>query len=178
MLHDAVNALRAESRYSLTVTDSRGGPGGTPAVYKVDIQEPGRISITGGVNVIAIGSTGYFKGQSGWWSTVRHAGEAASFTNDMCIYIDMLRRATAATRNGDTYVIPSAEAARLLLTTGLARFRGIRDVSLSTTIAGGLLKSVSLHAGGALPISTSTVVAEIGSAPAVEAPPQRQIASQ
>jgi len=177
VLHDAVKALRAESRYSLTVTDSRGGPGGTPVVYKVDIQKPGRISITGGSNVIAIGSTGYFKAPSGWWSTVRHAGEATSVTNDMCIYIDILRRATAATRNGDTYDIPPAEAARLLVTTGLPRFRGVRDVSLSMTIAGGLLKSVSLHTGGALPISTSTVVTEIGRSPAVEAPPRRQIAS-
>jgi len=95
----------------------------------------------------------------------------------MCIYIDILRRATAATRNGDTYDIPPAEAARLLVTTGLPRFRGVRDVSLSMTIAGGLLKSVSLHTGGALPISTSTVVTEIGRSPAVEAPPRRQIAS-
>ncbi len=80
-LHDAVDALRAEPRYSLMVTDSGAGPDGTAETYWVDIQKPDRISITGGLNVIAIGSTGYFKGPAGW-TTVRHSGESTNLMNE------------------------------------------------------------------------------------------------
>ena len=176
-LHDAIAALEAETSYSLTVTDSTAGPGGTSEVYKVDIQRPDRISITGGMNVIAIGSTGYFRAGSNGWTTVHHAGESTNFTNDLLMYIDILKRATSATRNGDTYTIPAAEAARLLVSTGQPRFQNASDVSLSAIITGGLVKSVTLHAGGALPISATTTVAKVGSSPAVEAPPKGRILS-
>jgi hypothetical protein len=179
-LHDAITALQAESRYSLTVTDSTAGLGDTPEVYKpevykVDIQRPNRIAITGGMNVIAIGSPGYFKATSYGWTTVHHTGESTNFLNDLSMYIDMLKRATSATRNGDTYTIPPIEAAQLLVTTGQPRFQSATDVSLSAIIAGGRLKSVTLHGGGASPISATTTVAEVGSSPAVEAPPRGRI---
>jgi hypothetical protein len=174
-LHDAIAALQAEPGYSLTVTDSTAGPGATPEVYKVDIQKPDRISITGGMNVIAIGSTGYFKAASDEWTTVQHTGESTHFTNDMLMYIDILKRATSVTHNGDAYTIPGAEAARLLVTTGLPRFQTASDVSLSAIVTSGLVKSVTIHAGGASPISATTTVAEVGSSPAVEAPPMGQI---
>ena len=176
-LHDAVDALRAESGYSLTVTDSRGGAGGAPAVYKVVIQNPSRISITGGLNVIAIGSTGYFKSPSGWWTTVQHAGESTNFTNDMLLYVDILRRATSVTRRGDRYDVPPGEAARLLVTTGLPRFRSATSVSLCATIARGVVTSVLLHTAGAVPIAASTVVDHIGSSPDVSAPPPDHVTS-
>ena len=176
-LHDAIAALQAESGYRLTVSDSRAGPGGTPSVYKVDIQKPDRISITGAMNVIAIGSTGYFKAASYGWTTVQHTGESTNFMNDILMYIDILKRATSATRNGDTYTIPAAEAARLLVTTDLPRFQSVSNVSLSANVTGGLVKSVSLHVGGPSPLSAKTTVAEVGSSPAVDTPPKGQIIS-
>jgi hypothetical protein len=176
-LHNAIALLQAEPGYSLTVTDSAAGPGGTPSVYKVDIQTPDRISITGGINVIAIGSAGYFKAASHGWTTVQHTGESTNFMNDMLLYIDILKRASSVTRNGDTYTIPAIEATRLLVTTGLPRFQSATDVSLSTIITGGLVKSVSLHVGGTSPISATTTVAEVGSSPAVEPPPNGQVVS-
>ncbi len=90
--------------------------------------------------------------------------------NDMLIYTDILRRAASATRDGDAYNVAPAEAARLLVTTGLSRFRDANDVSLSATVAGGLVTSVSLHVGGSAPFSASTTVDEIGRSPAVQAP--------
>jgi len=167
-LHDAINATLTAPNVSLVVTTSPGPLGVGTSVNKVVIEKPDRISISGGPNVIAIGSTGYFKVQPGW-TVVHHVGESMNFTNDMLIYIDILKRATSATHEGDTYNVPPAEAAHLLVTTGLTRFRGASDVSLSATIAGGLVKSVSLHVGGASPISALTTVDEIGSSPAVEA---------
>jgi hypothetical protein len=177
-LHQAVDALRAESGYSLTVTDSRGGVGGAPAIYKVVIEKPERVSITGGLNVIAIRSTGYFKSPSGWWTTVQHAGEAANFTNDMLLYVDILNRATSVTRKRHTYIVAPEDAASLLVTTGLRRFRGATDVSLSATIAGELVRSVSLRTAGALPVTILTVVDDVGSSPAVVAPPASEITSR
>jgi len=172
--HDAVDALRAESRYSLMMTDSGAGPDGSAETYRVVIQKPDRISITGGLNVIAIGSTGYFRGASGW-TMVRHAGESANSMNAMLVYVDILRRAASATRDGDTYNVAPAEAARLLVTTGLPRFRDADDVALSATVAGGIVTAVSLHVGGSAPSSATTTVDEIGRSPAVQAPPQGRI---
>lgn len=177
VLHDAIAALLRESRYSLTLTDSKGGPGGTPSVYKVDIQNPDRISITGSENVIAIGSTGYFKAGPYGWTTVHHDGESTNLTNDMLMYIDILKRATSASRSGDTYTVPPTEATRLLVTTGLPRFQSASDVSLSAVLGGGLVKSVSLHVGGPSPISTTTTVADVADFPAVDAPPTNHIIS-
>ena len=176
-LHDAITALQGEPGYSLSVTDSNAGPDGTPEVYKVDIQKPNRISITGGINVIAIGSTGYFRAASYGWTSVHHSSESTHFMNDMLMYIDILKRTTSATHNGDTYTIPATEAARLLVTTGLPRFQGASDVLLSAIVEEGLLKSVSLHVGGPSPISATTAVAEVGSSAAVNAPPKGQITS-
>jgi hypothetical protein len=93
------------------------------------------------------------------------------------MYIDILKRATSATRNGDTYTIPPIEAARLLVTTGQPRFQSASDVSLSAIINGGLVKLVTLQVGGASPISAITTVAEVGSSPAVKAPPNGRVLS-
>jgi hypothetical protein len=113
---------------------------------------------------------GYFKAGHYGWTTVQHKGESTDFLNDMLMYIDILKRATSATKNGDTYTIPAMEAARLLVTTGLPRFQSASDVSLSASVSRGLVKSVSLHVGGASPMSATTTIADVGSSPAIEAP--------
>jgi hypothetical protein len=168
-LHDAISALEREPGYSLTYTDSPGTPSGRTAVYRVTIERPDRIAISGATNVIAIGSPGYSKSPGGW-TIFHHVDESANDTNDMLGDINILKRATAVNRRGDIYRLPAAEAARLLQTTGLPRFQSATDVTYSATVADGVVRSVSFHVKAPSSITDGIVVRDIGSSPPVTAP--------
>lgn len=164
-LHNAIRALENEPSYSLTFTISPGAPNGGTAVYDANIEKPDRISITGALNVIAIGSTGYFRSR-----TVHHSGESTNYMNDMLGYINILKRASSVKRSGDIYSVPTAEATNLLRMTGLEKFQAVTDVSYRAKVEGGLIRSVSVDANGPSSIAATTTVKDIGSAPAVTAP--------
>jgi hypothetical protein len=171
-LHDAITALEKEPNYTLTFTDSPGTPGGGTAVYRVTIEEPDRIAISGGLNVIAIGSTGYSKSPSGW-TTFHHVEVSANYMNDMLADINIVKRATSVNRSGDIYSVPALEAATLLKTTGLPRFQAAADVTFSARVDNGLIRSVSLRVKTPSLIADSIVVRDIGDSPAVTAPRSR-----
>jgi len=168
-LHDAITALENEPSYSLMVTDNPGTPSGGPAVYRVNINKPNRIAITGDLEVIAIGSTAYSGSQAGW-TTFHHSGESANYMNDMLMYINILKRVSSVNRTGDVYSVPAGEAATLLRTTGLPRFQAATDVSYSATVDGGVIRSVSIHAHGSSSIAATTVVSNVSSSPTITIP--------
>jgi len=168
-LHDGITALEAEPSYSLTVTVNPGTPSGGRAVYRVNINRPNRIAITGDLDVIAIGSTAYSRSQAGW-TTFHHSGESANYMNDMLMYVNILKRASSVNRTGDVYNVPAGEAATLLRTTGLPRLEGATDVSYSASVDGGVLRSVSIHANGSSFISATTLVSNIARSPTIAVP--------
>jgi hypothetical protein len=168
-LHDAVSALEKEPSYGFVFTDSPGTPSGGRAVYRVTIERPDRIAITGTLNVIAIGATAYSKTPYGW-TTVHHGAESANYTNAMLADINILKRATSVNRHGDIYTVPPVEAATLLATTGLSRFQAVTGVAYSATVESGLIRSVSLHVEAPSPISDTIVVSSIGSSSAITVP--------
>jgi len=156
------------------MTTTPGAPGAPRSVYKVVVERPDRVSISGGTNVIAISSTGYFKVQPGW-TVVHHVGESASFTNDMLMYMDILNRTTSIVRRGDIYSVPSDEATRLLVSTRLPRFQNPTGVSFSASVKHGELKSISVEIGGGSPMSAKTTIGSVGTSPPVSAPPRDRL---
>jgi len=170
-LHDAINALENEPSYTLTVTSSPGSPGGGGTViYGAHVERPDRIEIGRPLNVIAIGSTAYFKSPTGW-TRVHHPGEATNYINDMLMYVNVLKRASTVNRKGRyIYNVPTVEADSLLKTTGLPRFQEARVASYFAVIDRGLIRSVFFHADGSSSIAVRTVVSKIGSSPPVTAP--------
>jgi hypothetical protein len=173
-LHHAINAVLKAPDFSLVMTLSPGAPGAAKPVYRVVIDRPDRISISGGTNVIAIGSTGYFKVQPGW-TVVHHVGESANFTNDMLMYVNILNRTTSIVRRGESYTVPSDEATTLLVSTGLPRFQNPVGVSFTASVGHGQLKSVSLAFGGTSPMSATTTIGSVGTSRHVSAPARNQI---
>jgi hypothetical protein len=169
-LHDAINALENEPSYTLTVTSSPGTPGaGGAVIYGAHVERPDRIEIGRPLNVVAIGSTAYFKSPTGWTS-VHHPGEATNYINDILMYINVLKRASTVNRKGRyIYNVPTVEADSLLKTTGLPRFEEATVVSYAV-VDRGLIRSVFLHADGSSSIAVRTVVSTIGSSPPVTAP--------
>jgi hypothetical protein len=157
------------------MTTSSGSPRVGKSVDRVVIEKPDRILISGGPNVVAIGSTGYFKVQPGW-TVVRHVGESTNFTNDMLMFLHILDRTTTVVRRGDTYVVPTEEASRLLVSTRSSQFQNPVGVALSATVQAGLLKSMTLRIDSGSPLTVvTTTVSRVGTSPNVNAPPQSQI---
>ena len=190
-LHDAIHAVLTAPTFSLVVSTSPALPGQQKSVgvERVVIEEPDRVSISGGPNVIAIGSTGYFKVQPGW-TVVHHVGESTNFTNDMLLYLHVLDRTTSVIRHGETYVVPSQEATRLLVTTRITAFQKATDIGWSADLQGGLLKSMLLRYTWAFSPFTNcnlcvphtatqttvrTTITGVGALPKITAPPKSQI---
>jgi hypothetical protein len=157
------------------MTTSPGPAGVEKSVDRVVIEKPDRISISGGPNVVAIGSIGYFRVQPGW-AVARHVGESTNFTNDMLMPLRILDRTTAVVRRGDIYVVPTEEASRLLISTRSSEFQNPVGVALSATVQAGLLKSMTLRIDSGSPLTVvTTTVSRVGTSPNVNAPPQSQI---
>jgi hypothetical protein len=172
-LHDAVDAVLNTSNFKLVTTTS--DPQGT-VVDNVVIEKPDRFSsdetINGiaGSNVVAIGSSGYVEDQTGRWTSLRHVDESRDLTNAALVYLHLLDMTTAATRHGNTFVVPTDEAVRLSASIRLVQAQTPSRVSLSATVRAGLLRSMTLRIAGGSPAYVTMTVDGIGSSPKIEPP--------
>lgn len=195
-LRDAVNAVLTASNFTIVSTEAAPllplPTGGRKTVTKAVIDNPDRVLISG--HVIAIGSTGYFRGPPGKWTVVRHAGESTDFMNGLLLYLHLLERATSVVRHGDTYVLPPGEVARLLASTRLPELHNPAGATWSAIVRAGSLQSMTLRyqqppqstAGNcgttsctlpASPVTITTEVSRVGTSPTINPPAKDSLVS-
>jgi hypothetical protein len=185
----AIDSVLNATDFTLVIKDSGPGgeqplPAGFTSVMTAVIEKPDKFSMTETVagqatKTIAIGSIGYFRsaGEGVYWSETHHADESMNWTDSTLLYLNLLRRVKDVIRRGDTYVVPSGEAANLLSSSHFPRLQEMTGVSLSVILKqSGLLETVQLRVSGPSPFSMTATVSKVGSSPNIVAPSRADIA--
>jgi hypothetical protein len=160
-LHGAMRSVLSAPNFTI---ESVSNPG-PRTVSKGVIQNPDRISVAGTVNgrpgpsIIVIGSRVYERVE-GAWRRGENKAALAEVTNETLLYPHILDQAAFVTRSGSDYVIPSAEARRLLRSAD--KGASVPDhIAISAQVQGGVVKTISVRMTGKAPPSNL----EVGPAP-------------
>jgi hypothetical protein len=159
---------------TLTDTDPLRPAAGTVATTTI-IERPDRVSVTQTIDgrpstLVSIGSKAYEEFVPGEW-TVLHRATGPRFYNAALLFLRVMEKASAVTRHGNTYDIPTPEALHLVKMSQLTKLNAHSSVRLWAVIKKGRLKSMTVVNTGDPNSELTETVSHLGTSARITAPP-------